>query len=84
MLYINHWTGLLKLTTGIDQWTDSFYTNNDSQALEKSEGVPGAHCLRMHGSPGFYGELGSFRKIGLSVNFSVWKMPAIDHALSKQ
>ena len=28
--------------------------------LEKSEGVPGIHCLCMHGSPGFSGELENY------------------------
>ena len=30
------------------------------QALEKSEGVPGTHCLLMRGSPGFSVELGNY------------------------
>ena len=30
------------------------------QALEKSEGAPDTHCLRICGSPGFSGELGNY------------------------
>ena len=57
--------------------------------LKKLEGD--THCLRMCGSPSFSGELGNFRKI-YSVTLTsvcqlispVWKMPGIDHALSKR
>ena len=58
---------------------------------KNQEGVPGTQCLHMCGSSGFSGELGNFCKI-YSVTLSsicqsispVWKMPAIDHALSKR
>ena len=67
------------------------YSQRRSQALEKSEGAPGTHCLCMRGSPGFSGEIGNSRKI-YSVTLTslcqmispVWKMPAIDHAPSKR